>query len=208
MTVGSFIAIGLGFIILGLAVGVPLTFLLINKKVWSPEFLRPNGRIDSFPGVRYEGVFLSKEVDEGFKVFRDLWVKHVGGSEKFASMFNFIDIRFVKTQIISDSYGREVFARGIVDSKHSARVFDENCAPIKDDKGNFVKSETGTYICEGKSDFLISETSLGHELVHLALWATTGEPDHDHQGNVVKQWNENHSKVEHEWTRIMQEKGL
>ena len=39
----------------------------------------------------------------------------------------------------------------------------------------------------------ISETSLVHELVHVALWAKNGTPDPDHEGHQVKGWTPKHT---------------
>lgn len=210
MIIEIILAIVLGVGIFGVGLGLPALIWITSKKIWYPEILRPNKRIRNFPGVRFEGRFSENEVNEGVQVFRDLWIKHVGGSLEFASMLGFLDIRFTDRVIVLKYQGEDILANGVADSRYKIRVNDRSTRVLRDDDGNFIKTSTGKYASEQlpKDTIKISRTALGHELIHIALWHTTGDPDHNHDQPSPDNWSEVHNKIEREWKKIMQEKGI
>ena len=49
----------------------------------------------------------------------------------------------------------------------------------------------------------VSDTSLVHELVHLALWAINGHADADHEGNNHGGWTSKHSRFVRELNSLL-----
>lgn len=209
MVIEIILAIVLGVGILSFGLGLPALIWITSKKIWYPEFLRPNGRIEDFPGIRFEGRFSAEEVNEGIQVFRKLWIKHEGGSLEFASMFNFLDIRFTDRVIVTKYRGEDMLANGIADSRYRIRVNDRSTRVLRDENGGFIK-ESGQYASApiDKDKIKISRTALGHELIHIGLWWTKNEPDHNHDKPAPDAWLEVHNTIEKEWHIIMKEKGL
>lgn len=41
----------------------------------------------------------------------------------------------------------------------------------------------------------VSDSSLVHELVHVALWVQKGDGDADHEGGIIEAWTKQHSEL-------------
>ena len=72
---------------------------------------------------------------------------------------------------------------------------------VYDIDGNFLEKAVvsglmidDTTIWVWAEDYQLSETSLIHELTHIALRHTCGEPDADHEGDKYVCWDDRHSE--------------
>jgi hypothetical protein len=78
----------------------------------------------------------------------------------------------------------------------------QTVGPIYTLKGKYKKKAEVAGLCLSKyriwvwvgSQQRLSQTSLIHELIHLALWASTDNPDVDHEGNKEPGWTGGHTK--------------
>lgn len=206
LVIGSLFVLGIG----AFSIGLPLLLWLLSTKKIAFDFLRPKGRIPSFPGYRFSGRFSPEEVDEGVKVFRDLWNKHIGGGKGFEKMFEYLDIIFTDKVIVYEYQGKDLLLNGITDSKRKIRVNDRSTRVLRDDAGEPIKIGKKKYASEPlpEEKIKISRTALGHELIHIALWWTVGNPDHNHDEPEPDCWLEIHNKIESEWHHTMKGKGF
>jgi hypothetical protein len=54
----------------------------------------------------------------------------------------------------------------------------------------------------------LSSSALVHELIHVAIWASQGHSDPDHEGNKYKGWTPKHSEFMHKINYLLAERGL
>lgn len=192
--------------ILTVGLGVPGAFYVFGKRLWFPNLLRPSKTLKDFPGVRFEGFFSPPSVNEGIKIYKKLWIETFGESEAFHTVFDSLDIRFTDEPIVFFENGEERIAAGIVDSKFRIRVYDKNCTPVKNENGEYYKTQSGRYACESlyPEDVVLSNTELAHELNHLGLLFVFGDADNTHQTTI---WKEKLFDIEKKWKLSMKSMG-
>ena len=121
----------------------------------------------------------SKKVSEAMAIFYRMWVEEFG-EDKDLNLFkalNNLKIKWAEIPLIN----YEWYKSGNV--KTTELVF-----------GEARDKETIWIVRNPKGNLYSNPKVLVHELVHIALWATTGSPDHDHEGSSTTGWTEKHTK--------------
>jgi hypothetical protein len=186
------------------AIGVPLLSVLYSSGRWVPGFTRPKKKIPGHSGVRYEGRWKPEEMKVAIDTFMNLWIDSVGNSPRFEGAFSKLDIRFttslvkLSTPVYLPDGRKSSLAWAITDSPRKIRCFDHHWFETK------VDGETIRELFP-LNDIKLWRTALGHELIHIALWNTTGDADFNHQTGQKGPWTEKHLFIEKEWRRKMRE---
>jgi len=184
-----------------IAIGVPLT-LTLKKLFW-----RPQEKIPGFETrqARVNGLFKPEEVAEVFRIFEECWNEKI---EKInlKPVFDKINIFWKNDPIdLGQEYAinGKTFSKatGLTRTKKDIDVWVYNTKRIQEDGKNKI-------VPKDKEEIKISSTALIHELIHVVLWQTKGDPDADHEGNLYSGWTFKHSELESLANRKLKEKGL
>ena len=82
-----------------------------------------------------------------------------------------------------------------LEKKHTKKAYNIEGQPIENATViGLTSSKTTIWVWRGR-EYKISESSLMHELVHLALRNKYGSGDRDHEGSKYPGWTSAHSKL-------------
>jgi hypothetical protein len=128
-----------------------------------------------------DGDFSKDEVGLGMLIYYHLWVNKFGDqNDEIFETFNNLTIIWMPSQwtIYSYAYDKEGNALGGPDGLAIVGL-------ARQDHTILLSKESGN----------LWDTSLAHELTHVALYTSTGVSDADHLGDKIPGWTEEHMKV-------------
>jgi hypothetical protein len=133
-----------------------------------PTIIRPKVRVP-FSDVRMSPHCPEspKAIHAALEDFMEEWSSRFGPDPKTREALKGLDIYWIPKPAF---YARGIKAAGVVDNRNRIRI----AAP------------PGIHL---------GQTAFFHELVHLMLWHTQGDPDPDHEGDAWAGWNPEHSEL-------------
>lgn len=200
--------VGVGFLFV---VGFPAALLGIG-------FLRlgrPSGKITGYKARQNQvkGLYPPEVTGKAFDLFKESWSEVFGSlPSRMDRILDAVDVHWTEDVIKFDrpyTVNGKTYSigSGITDSRISIRVWIRDYNIVRDENGKMLKDKNGEWVKEPREP-LISRTALGHELIHIVLWNTTGEPDPDHEGDEYKGWGPKHTQVERLVSQKLQQAGF
>jgi hypothetical protein len=129
-------------------------------------------QIDGWQASQNKGIYSTEEVGRYLSFFVDRWVERgfPGTKEQVEEVFNRMELHWQQTAFV-DPENPEQRLRGLTHVRY-----------FKDEIVVFV------YDCSQEKKPVLGATALGHELIHVALYATTGKTEHTHFDLPDKEW--------------------
>lgn len=204
MTAVGALVLLLTILVFALAIGIP-TAIVVGRIV-SFEKIAPYGALQK---KDEQGLFDAQTTSKAISAFIDSWREVFGenpiGYKKILSGLRIIWSKDVMNLVVTDSRYR--YFAGLALSKKSVKVWTSGYRFVKSERGNVIKNDDGSLKTEPR-EAKISNTGLGHELIHIVLWNTKGDPDADHEQPKYEGWTEKHTEVEDLWENKLKEINL